>query len=195
MTKIIGLTGGIGSGKSTVAKEFFSKGIPVYYADDEAKIIMETAEVQDLLKTTFGSAVFDGAQLNKQKLAQLVFSNSALLEQLNAIVHPRVQEHFKDWLAFHSNHPIVIKEAAILFESGRAADCDYVIAVEAEESERIRRVMHRDNTTKEQVLQRMQHQWTDEMRASKSDFIIQNTSLASLPNQVKSILEWVQKSE
>ena len=193
MTKIIGLTGGIGSGKSTAAKEFESLGIPVYYADDEAKKIAATPIVQHQLIATFGSVICEHNQVSKTKLATLVFSDQAKLQQLNAVIHPLINTHFKKWVVAHANFPLLVKEAAILFESGSAANCDYVVSVQAPEADRIHRVMARDEVTEAQVLQRMQHQWTDAMRAEKSDFVLTNLCRESLLIQVKSLVETLQK--
>ena len=193
MSKIIGLTGGIGSGKSTAAKEFESLGIPVYYADDEAKKIAATPIVQHQLIATFGSVICEHNQVSKTKLATLVFSDQAKLQQLNAVIHPLINTHFKKWVVAHANFPLLVKEAAILFESGSAANCDYVVSVQAPEADRIHRVMVRDEVTEAQVLQRMQHQWTDAMRAEKSDFILTNLCRESLLIQVKSLVETLRK--
>jgi dephospho-CoA kinase len=194
MTKIIGLTGGIGSGKSTAAKEFENLGIPVYYADDEAKKIAATPEVQYQLIARFGPTICEHDQVINSKLAALVFADQAKLQQLNSIIHPLVKTHFEKWVQAHVNFPLLVKEAAILFESGSAANCDYVVSVLAPKEERIHRVMARDQVTEAQVIHRMQHQWTDEMRAEKSDFIITNIHRDSLPNQLKSIVESIQNS-
>ena len=192
MTKIIGLTGGIGSGKSTVAHEFLALGIPVYFADVEAKKLLDEPQVQQQLKAVFGEEIFDQAAVNKAKLAAIVFTDSSKLQQLNAIIHPAVQVHFTRWLSLHSNQPLVVKEAAILFESGSAAQCDYVVSVQAPKADRVARVMARDQVSEAQVLSRMQHQWIDEQRAKKSDFIINNLSQETLKNQVLTILHSIQ---
>jgi dephospho-CoA kinase len=192
MTKIIGLTGGIGSGKSTVAREFLALGIPVYFADVEAKKLLDETQVQQQLKAVFGEEIFDQAAVNKAKLAAIVFTDSSKLQQLNSIIHPAVQVHFTQWLSLHSHQPFVVKEAAILFESGSAAQCDYVVSVQAPKADRVARVMARDQVSEAQVLSRMQHQWTDEQRAKKSDFIINNLSQETLKNQVLTVLHAIQ---
>lgn len=194
MSTLIGLTGGIGSGKSTAAKEFENLGIPVYYADDEAKKIAATPEVQHQLIARFGPTICEHDQVINSKLAALVFADQAKLQQLNAIIHPLVKTHFDKWVQAHVNFPLLVKEAAILFESSSAASCDYVVSVQAPEEVRIHRVMARDQVTEAQVLQRMQHQWTDEMRADKSDFILTNDNRESLSIQVKSLVETLQKA-
>lgn len=194
MTKIIGLTGGIGSGKSTVAREFLALGIPVYFADIEAKKLLDEPHVQQQLKAVFGEEILDQAAVNKAKLAAIVFTDSTKLQQLNAIIHPAVQVHFRQWLSLHSHQSLVVKEAAILFESGSAAQCDYVVSVQAPEADRVARVMARDQVSEVQVIARMQHQWTDEQRAKKSDFIITNLSQETLKNQVLTILHAIQNT-
>jgi dephospho-CoA kinase len=191
MTKIIGLTGGIGSGKTTVAHEFLALGIPVYFADIESKKLMHQPHVIEQVKAVFGAEVVDHDTINTAKLATIVFADSTKLQQLNAIIHPVVQVHFSQWLSQHSKYPLVVKEAAILFESGSAEFCDFVVSVQAPEADRIARVMARDQVTKAQVLARIKHQWTDEMRAAKSDFIISNLSQETLKNQVASIVNTI----
>jgi dephospho-CoA kinase len=189
MTKIIGLTGGIGSGKTTIANYFESKGIPVYIADDEARKIMQSAEIIAAIKKIFGDTVFENEVLSREKLAEIVFNNPEKLKQLNAIVHPAVREHFAGWILEHSTLPYVIYEAAILFESGRYEECDLIITVTAPIESRILRVMQRDQTTREQVLKRINAQWTDEQRVSKSDFVIENKTIETAKLKVNEILK------
>jgi dephospho-CoA kinase len=189
MTKIIGLTGGIGSGKTTIANYFESKGIPVYIADDEARKIMQSDEIIAAIKKIFGDAVFENEFLSREKLAEIVFNNPEKLKQLNAIIHPAVREHFAGWILEHSTDPYVIYEAAILFESGRYEECDYIISVTAPIESRIQRVMQRDQTTREQVLKRINAQWTDEQRVSKSDFVIENKTIETAKLKVNEILK------
>jgi len=189
MTKIIGLTGGIGSGKTTVANYFKEFGVPVYIADDAAKEVMQSEIILSDIRKTFGDAVFEDKTLIRQKLATIVFADQEKLQQLNAIVHPAVAQHFKTWLSTHQQSPFIIYEAAILFESGGDQKCDKIITVTAPESIRIERVIGRDTTTKEQVLQRMQTQWSDDQRIAKSDFVIENIDLNSTKSQIVKILK------
>ena len=189
MTKIIGLTGGIGSGKTMIAKYMKSLGIPVYIADDEAKKIMKSNEVLNEIRKVFGNTIFDEEKLNNVKLAQFVFNNSAKLEKLNTIVHPLVKKHFDKWLLKHKNSPLIVKEAAILFESGSYKYCDFIITVTAPIETRIQRVLERDKTDRESILKRIQNQWTDEERVLKSDFVIQNSTIKNTENQVDEILK------
>ena len=189
MTKIIGLTGGIGSGKTTIANEFLSLGIPVYIADDEARKLMQSAKVIDAIRSVFGDAIFENDILNREKLAGIVFSDPEKLEKLNAIVHPAVKKHFDEWLLNHKDAPFVIYEAAILFESGGYKKCDLIISVVAPLETRIQRVMDRDKTTREQVLKRINMQWNDEKRISKSDFVIKNTNMEETKAEIVKILK------
>ncbi|TDP57533.1 dephospho-CoA kinase [Flavobacterium dankookense] len=189
MTKIIGLTGGIGSGKTTIANYFKSKGIPVYIADDEAKNILQTKEVQLEIRTVFGNTVFSDDKVDKNKLAEFVFSNPEKLKILNSIIHPKVKNHFDNWVEKQQNFPFVIKEAAILFESGSYKLCDKIITIVVPLDERIQRVIHRDTTSYENVMRRINNQWTDEQRMSKSDYIIYNSDLEIAKKQANSILK------
>lgn len=189
MTKVIGLTGGIGSGKTTVANYMKSLGIPVYIADEEAKKIMETQEVVALIQTNFGSTVISNNKINREKLAQLVFNHPDQLQKLNDIVHPLVKQNFNNWVKNHQNVPFVIKEAAILFESGSYKYCDSIITVTAPLEARLQRVTARDKTTKESVLNRIKNQWSEEEKIAKSDYVIHNISLEDTKNQVDNILK------
>lgn len=189
MTKIIGLTGGIGSGKSTIAGFFTEMGIPVYIADDRAKKVMQSENIVQQIKATFGNTLFENEILNRAKLAEIVFNNTNKLAALNAIVHPAVKEDFKLWLQEHKNYQYVVYEAAILFESGRYKDFDVIITVTAPEETRIERVIKRDNTTREQVLSRMKMQWNDEKRISLSNFVINNSNLKIAREEVVKILK------
>ncbi|TDP00400.1 dephospho-CoA kinase [Flavobacterium sp. 245] len=189
MTKVIGLTGGIGSGKTTIANYFKEMGVPVYIADDAARAVMQTGPVILKIKETFGESLFENNILNRAKLAEIVFNNADELAKLNAIVHPAVKEDFESWILQHKNKEYVIYEAAILFESGRYKDCDYIILVTAPEEVRIERVLKRDNTTRAQVLSRMQMQWKDEDRILKSNFIINNVNLKIAKEEVVKILK------
>jgi len=184
MTKIIGLTGGIGSGKTTVAKQFEALGVAVYIADTEAKKIMDFPKTLQLIKDEFGASVFDKDIVNREKLARIVFENPEKLQKLNSIIHPLVKEHFKKWVEKNNDSTFVIKEAAILFESGSYQDCDKIIAVVAPLQIRIERVLNRDHSDYESVMKRIRNQWTDEMRIAKSDYVIENTNLENTIDQV-----------
>jgi dephospho-CoA kinase len=189
MTKIIGLTGGIGSGKTTLATYLKSLGIPVFIADDEAKKLMQSPEVVAEIQTVFGTAIFENGVLNRQQLAAIVFSNPEKLSQLNAIIHPAVKKQFGFWLDQYQSEPFVVYEAAILFESGSYKNCDSIITITAPLEDRITRVMQRDNSTREQVLHRINAQWTDEQRIAKSDFVIENSDAQQAKNSIDEILK------
>ena len=189
MTKVIGLTGGIGSGKTTIANYFNEMGVPVYIADDGARNVMQSEEIINEIKNTFGEALFENNILNRARLAEIVFKDAAQLAQLNAIVHPAVKKDFESWLLQNKKYQYVVYEAAILFESGRYKDCDVIITVTAPKETRIERVLKRDNTTREQVLSRMKMQWNDEKRISKSNFVINNSNLKIAKEEVVKILK------
>jgi dephospho-CoA kinase len=177
MTKIIGLTGGIGSGKTTIANHLKSIGIPVYNSDDQAKKILYLPETIDSLKSAFGNVVFTNELFDKDKLAKLVFNNPEQLKLLNQIIHPAVKVDFENWLKANKNSPLIIKEAAILFESGSYKDCDVIISISAPQEIRIQRVIDRDHLTYDEVMSRINNQWTDEMRNEKSDYVIDNQDI------------------
>jgi dephospho-CoA kinase len=189
MTKIIGLTGGIGSGKTTIANHFRSLGVPVYIADDEARKIMQSTVIINAIKERFGVTIFENEILNRERLAEIVFGNPNKLKELNAIVHPAVKKHFKQWLLEHVTFPLVVYEAAILFENGNYKDFDWIITVCAPLESRIQRVMERDETTRQQVLKRINAQWTDEQRVSKSDFVIENIDSEIAKRKTEEILK------
>ena len=190
--KIVGLTGGIGSGKTSIANYILSKGIPIYVSDVEAKKVMENQAVSDEIINLFGQEIVENNKVNREKLAKIVFQNPEKLKQLNAIVHPKVKEHFENWVEIHKNNSILIKEAAILFESGSYKDCDFIITVTAPIEERISRVISRDNCTREQVLQRIGNQISDEERIAKSQFIINNSNFEQAKAETDIILQKLQ---
>ncbi|CAA9194316.1 dephospho-CoA kinase [Flavobacterium collinsii] len=189
MAKIIGLTGGIGSGKTTIANYFAEMGVPLYIADDEARKVMQSESILQQIRTAFGDSFFENNVLNRAKLAEIVFNDAEKLAALNAIVHPAVKEDFELWLLKNEKYQYVIYEAAILFESGRYKDCDVIVTVTAPEELRIERVIKRDKTTREQVLSRMKMQWNDEKRISLSNFVINNSNLKIAKEEVVKILK------
>lgn len=194
MTKIIGLTGGIGSGKSTVANYIASKGIPVYIADEEAKKIMERDDVKQKIQNLFTESILNSDNsLNRKKIAEFVFNNPDKLKELNAIVHPEVQLHFKNWLKEHKNHPFIIKEVAILFETGGNKQCDKVILITAPEELRIERAMKRDNLTKKDILVRIKNQISDSKKKELSDFVVENINLNNTFLKIDEILKILAK--
>ena len=172
--KIVGLTGRIGSGKSTILKVFDSLGVPCYDSDIQAKKLMEEdEELTSKIKGLFGDDIHNGLEFNRSLLADLVFSDKKKLDDLNALVHPAVKKDFHMFIG-QQNAPYIIKEAAILFETGAVDDCDVVILVTAPERLRIDRVQSRDNLTEEQIKSRMSHQWSDNKKIPMSDFVIKN---------------------
>lgn len=189
MAKIIGLTGGIGSGKSTVARYIASKGISVYIADEEAKKIMYRDDVIQEIITTFGNKILDEThKIDRKQLAAVVFKDKEKLNQLNNIIHPKVKQHFKDWLLAHKDEKFIIKEVAILFETNGHLDCDKVILVTSPKKIRLQRVIERDNTTKEAVLDRMNHQMPENDKKKLADYIINNVDLEKTYQQVDELL-------
>jgi dephospho-CoA kinase len=189
MAKIIGVTGGIGSGKTTLVRYIESLGIPAFIADDEAKKVTQLPDVLDQIKSVFGEIVIGNGQVNRQQLGAIVFSDAEKLNQLNSIIHPAVRRHFKHWLDQHQSAPFVVYEAAILFESGSYTICDYIITITAPLEDRINRVMLRDNCSRENVLQRINAQWTDEQRIAKSVFIVENADTSTARLQIDYILK------
>lgn len=185
---IVGLTGGIGSGKTTVAKLFNTLGVPVYVSDIAAKRIMiSDAKVIKEVKTLLGElAYFDDGSLDKKHISEQVFKNKELLQKLNSIVHPAVADDFIAWYK-KQNSAYVIKESAILFESGSHKKCDIIISVISPIKERVNRVMKRDSVTKKQVLYRVMNQSSDEDKIDQSDFIINNITIDATKIQVEKI--------
>ncbi|WP_055443524.1 dephospho-CoA kinase [Lacinutrix himadriensis] len=183
--KIVGLTGGIGSGKTTVAKEFKKLGVPIYIADDEAKKLMNRSKViRRKLIALFGEDAYKNDELNRPYLAKIIFNDQSLLQKMNAIVHPKVASHFKRWLK-KQDAPYVIKEVAILFENGSYKQCDYIITVTATIETRIARLLKRDETTVSKIEAIMKNQWQDEDKIALSQFVIQNDILENTVIQVQ----------
>ena len=190
MAAIIGLTGGIGAGKTTVAKVFKALGIPVFNADEVAKELMHTNPViKNQLLTTFGERVYlSSGALDKDYLADIVFKDAYQLELLNAIVHPVTIQAAKDWAATQSA-PYVIKEAALLFEAGAMDVLTAIIGVAAPLNLRIQRVMQRDACSKIEVEQRMRHQISDTIKLKLCDWVIDNNDQDLIIPQVLKIQE------
>ncbi|RLZ12714.1 dephospho-CoA kinase [Faecalibacter macacae] len=193
-TKIIGLTGGIGSGKTTAAKYFEELGFPLYNSDLRArKLQNENPEVIQKIKDVFGEEAYNDEGMNRPFIASKTFNDKEKLKQLNTIVHPAVFNDFKTWIE-EQNTDYVIKEAAILIESGSYKDCDIIISVVADKEIRITRTIERDGLTREQILNRMANQLTDEERKEYSDYIIDNSQdLNYLYQQVKNIVDNIKK--
>lgn len=186
--KIVGITGGIGSGKTTVCKVFETLGIPVYDADQRAKeLYNESNTLRKKVIAEFGDKVYSEGKLVPQKLAEIVFGDEQKLEKLNSLVHPEVRKDFSEWLKTQVNVPFVLREAAILIESGSHKDCDKIIVVNAPEETRIERVMKRNKLSREDVQNRIDQQWKDEERNKYADFIIDNSGAKHLIPQVLEI--------
>jgi dephospho-CoA kinase len=185
----IGLTGGIGSGKSTVAKIFSTIGIPVFYADIAARNVMhEDAALKQNIKETFGDTAYENNMLNRKYIADIVFNDPFKLEQLNAMVHPATTAAAQRWM-LQQTTPYVIKEAALFFEAGSTEGLDYIIGVYAPQHLRMQRVMQRDNVTREEVLSRMSKQINEEMKMRLCDFVIVNDEQTMVIPQVLKLHE------
>ncbi|MBI1286734.1 MAG: dephospho-CoA kinase [Flavobacteriales bacterium] len=182
--KVVGITGGIGSGKTTACKVFEQLGVPVYYADNRAKELMVNDKVlKDRIVAAFGDEAYINGRLNRAYLAAQVFNSKEKLSVLNGIVHPAVADDFDQWLEQQTSD-YVLKEAAILFESGAYQDVDISVLVIAPEQLRIERVMARDGASEEDALRRMKNQWTQERKAKLADHILNNDGSELLIPQV-----------
>lgn len=186
--KIIGLTGGIGSGKSTLLAWLRSNGIPCFESDIVGKQLLNGQLKQDVIDC-FGPELYPNDVLDTKKMAQLVFQDKEALEKLNNLVHPAVGKAFKDFVEKNKNAQIVVKEAAILFETGAYKSCDFVILVCAPLEKRISRVIQRDGVKRAEVLARMSKQWDDNKKSALADFVIENDSLELAIQQLEAILK------
>lgn len=187
---IIGVTGGIGSGKSVVCDIFHIYNIPIYDADKEAKVLNDKSPIiREKLTQHFGSDIYTEGKLEKKKFASLIFNNEENLKIANSIIHPEVAKHFLEWCKKKENYPLVIIDAAILIEAGFDKYVDKIIKVHSPLELRTARVAKRDNTNKTQVESRMQRQLPEEEKARISDWVITNDEEKSLIKQVSIILE------
>ena len=184
--KKIGLTGGIGSGKSYIAKLFEALAVPVFYADDMAKEILNERntikEVSEALQNNIADQVTGLA--DRKKIASIVFNSPGKLKLLNHIIHPKVEQHFIEWLKKYAHKKYIIKEAAILFESGSYKNLDGVICVVSPLELRLKRVALRDSQPASEILKRINNQWTDEERVARSNWVIRNEENLPLLDQV-----------
>ena len=187
--KQIGITGGIGTGKSTVCMVFSLLGVPVYDADSRAKLLYETdATLQEEVKKLFGNELFVDGKLQRSKLAARVFGKPEALEQLNALVHPAVGRDYQNWRAAQKKAPYLLREAALLFEAGTSKGLDAIIVVTAPMELRIKRVEHRDpQRSKEEILAIIQRQWPEERKLSLASHVIHNDEEHALIPQVLKI--------
>ncbi len=186
---IVGLTGGIGSGKTIVAEVFKKLGIPVYNSDTEAKKLMNSdTDIISKLKMIFGYEIYENNILNRRKLAEIIFNNKNKLNTVNSIVHPAVKKHFNIWIKKQTS-PYIIKETAILFEAGINKDVKKIISVISPKKIRINRITARDNTSKKDIIQRINNQSTDEYKIKRSDFIIYNDEKKLILPQILDIHE------
>ena len=182
--KIVGLTGGIGSGKTTVAHMFKVLGVPIYIADLEAKKLMNTSKVlKRKLVALLGEEAYGADGLNRVYIASKIFTDKTLLDKMNALVHSKVAKHFKQWLK-KQTADYVIKESAIIFEHQMESQFDCIILVTTNKDERIKRVLSRDHTSKEKIESIMKHQLSDSETMHKADFIIVNNDLEDTKKQV-----------
>jgi|TARA_R100000479_G_scaffold176482_1_gene131249 dephospho-CoA kinase len=187
--KIVGLTGGIGSGKTTIATMFNELGVPVYIADIEAKKLTNTSEkIKTELLNILGEQAYNKDGLNRKYVADKIFNDAELLKRVNEIIHPEVAKHFRNW-AKQQSEAYCIKEAAILFENGGYKECDYTILVTAPKEIRIKRILERDDTTEDEIKSRMDNQWPDEKKIELADFIIENTDINITKEQVVKVHE------
>ena len=191
--KLIGITGGIGSGKSTIAKVFMSIGYPVYNSDTRAKeLINSNEELINSIKLSFGDDLYNSQGLDRKKMASIVFNNPEKLELLNSIIHPAVGKDFEKWIDLQ-NTSFILKEAAILFETGIYKSLHKIILVSAPQETRIERVIKRDNTNQEEVLSRMNNQWSEEKKTELADYVIDNSGNKLVIPQVLEIIKQILK--
>ena len=186
--KIIGLTGGIGSGKSTISKEFKSNSIPVYDSDTRAKILMNSSkDLKVKLIEFFGSSTYTNGFINKKYISNLIFNDSSALNKINSIVHPEVFNDFMNWKS-RLNNDFVIYESALIFESGSYKSNDYNILVISDINKRIERVTKRDNVKKDDVLLKMNNQWPDQKKIPLADYVFENSSVNENRKLVSSLI-------
>lgn len=192
--KIVGLTGGIGSGKTTVAAMFSNLNVPVYIADIEAKKLTNTSKlIRKKLTELLGSETYLETGLNKKFVANKIFNDKELLEKVNAIIHPKVAQHFNKWVKKQEG-VYCIKEAAILFENEGYKDCDFTILVTAPLQERINRVLKRDNSTRKEIESRINNQWSDDKKSNLADLVIENIDLKNIQKIVENTHLFLLKS-
>tara|TARA_B100001741_G_C16552713_1_gene600312 strand:+ start:3971 stop:4552 length:582 start_codon:yes stop_codon:yes gene_type:complete len=171
--KIIGLTGGIGSGKSSILNLFKKKNISCFNTDFIAKQLMDN-ELKEKIKTLFGTDIYKNGELNRKKISKIVFNDIEKLNKLNSIVHPAVRKNFTDFVKRNKKDKFIIYETALLFETGFNKECDIIILVIAPLKKRIKRIIKRDGLLKSEITRRINHQWSDKKKVDLSDYIINN---------------------
>ncbi len=182
------MTGNIGSGKTLVSSVFKTLGIPVYHADTESKKFLTDKSVKNELIERFGNGILNASgDADRQALASIVFNDPEALNFLTSILHPLVREDFRKWFLSQKDHPYVIHEAAIIFESGFEKEFDKIIHVSCPQELAIRRIMERDGFDRQHILKRMQFQWEDQEKAALSDFVIRNDGTVMIVPQVLEI--------
>lgn len=192
----IGVTGGIGSGKTLVCSAISAMGIPVYNSDIESRLIVDSdKEVINLIKNLFGAGIYVDGKLERKKVAELVFANRDLLEKLNNIIHPAVARHFAQWVEQYAHHKMIVQEAAILFESGVYKYLDKIIGVIAPLEIRIERIINRDSTNYSSVQSRMNNQLSEEELIKRCDYIIVNDGVQLVVPQINEILNKISNSQ
>ncbi|MDA7825017.1 dephospho-CoA kinase [Flavobacteriaceae bacterium] len=185
--KVVGLTGGIGSGKTTVLSMFLDLGVPVYIADIEAKKLTNTSKViRKKIIALLGKNSYLKTEINKKYVADIIFNDDELLKKVNKIIHSKVAHHFKKWVD-KQNGVYCIKETAILFESASYKLCDYTILITSPKEERLKRVKNRDQLTRKEIENRMNHQWSDIEKSQLADVVIENVHLKNTQKKVEEV--------
>ncbi len=192
MAIIVGLTGGIGSGKTTVMKHIETLGYKVYYADEAGKRLMEQPEIIRQVQNIFDEDVTDkSGHLDRKRIASIVFNNPDKLTELNAVIHPAVARDFDKCIAELGKNEIVVKESAILFESGAYKNCDFTVLITAPEPVRIKRVVERDGISEEEVKDRINNQFSDAKKIKLSNFVVNNVDLTQTFFEIEMILKGI----
>lgn len=192
--KRLGITGGIGSGKSIVSEVFRALGVPTYDADSASKrLITSNATLKKSLQSILGEEIYTHEGLDKKRMAQLIFNDAELLKRVNAVIHPAVFEDFKAWCEMQKGN-LVACESAILFECGMDQQLDYTITVTADRATRIERCLKRDHTTAEQIEARMANQMEEEEKKRRADYVIDNNDNQAILPQIRTIMDDIKKA-
>lgn len=192
--KVICITGGMGSGKSYVARIFETMGYPVYYSDVRAKQMYLLPDIKKQIINLLGNeAYLDDNQINKKYIADKIFSDTTLLNKVNAIIHAAVNKDFKKFIQENKKHKIIFKESALIFEQNIQHHCTKIILVTAPEELKIKRIQQRDNISKQEIALRTKHHWSDDKKIAMSDFVIINDEKKALLPQILNILECIKK--